>query len=312
MKYFKNEATSTNGTLSINKQTLLQRENLKLKSNLGVGVERLGGNGMFPNSPIGNITGEIKSDVPLIGSLANERINEIVIELDNMNPSEQRSALVEELERLRSNDRNQNNLGVSNSAKRKNVYDVYERVVDGKLVSTRQEEVKVGYGFTSTEMTNLNLNYLHPENPLYPVYEGEDNTFGIRAAVKREKSFLKKGTRPEKEEMTPETRRYLGFPDPVPNNIHTPQIPNEPNENFPDTFEEDFYRKTPTNLIGSDVRNYRQIVSQENVHIMSGGLGYYSSRTHNNEYQGGSNSLGKYFAYNYPSVGIALKDPSEE
>lgn len=277
MKYYKSEATSTNGTLSINKQTIIQRNVLSTKSDLGVAKDRLGEGGMFSQSPIGNISNEIRPDISLGEGIqygdrtSNEELLEEAPELIEFDFA---SVL----------DTNKNRI--------KSVYKRYRDVVDlDEKILQEREASFVGFGFINGQSyTELNLNYSHGTSPLFvdDAARTKDSYF-----EEREKYFLYRGAKPDQVVVTEQTQRYLGFPNKKPPNIFNV-------EEHDETFDENNFQTIPTQGFGSTANQYRKVVSQNDINYfsihsrMSGGMGYYSPTDASNY-----DTIGRYFKHNY-------------
>ena len=299
-----NEIESKNGTLSINKQTVIQRKNIEQRNifneaeaTLGVAKNRLGPAGMFSQSPIGNISGHDFYEV------SNENYTFKI---------RQNTSLMSE---GRIQNMNIPTLGQGS------VYETYKKVTDNSYADTLRfeefssltqddgspAEVKLteeeiannsdGFGFKqgSVELSKLSLNYRHKDNPFRDgnykaLTDGKFNNADFDYFV-----------------------AYNGYPFLKTLNIHNlyptwSRMTQEERENYFSSLEKD-----PQNSIGSTVNDYREQVynaevSYENRFVTQSqpGLGYYTTEgdgTHATKVENLSSTakirLGDYFTRKY-------------
>lgn len=140
----------------------------------------------------------------------------------------------------------------------KNVYEAFVQVVDPDTNPT------VGFGFTSQEASLISLDYKHDSNPL------KDNANALTAGTASGEVGHKK--------------RFLGFPDLVPPDIHSVNTATA-------ELASDTLNKTATNNFGSTTSGYRSQAS-----TTDSGLGYFAEDGELNQTaSNNANTLGQYF-----------------
>lgn len=143
-----------------------------------------------------------------------------------------------------------------------NVYETFAGFVDGTV------DLSAGFGFSATELSDLSLDYKHADNPL------KDSATALTAGTAHGDQGHKK--------------RFLGFPDLVPPDIHTVNIATS-------VAASSTLNKTATNNFGSTTTDDRAKTAESNS-----GLGFFAASGNLNQTnpatdQFGTDTLGQYF-----------------
>lgn len=144
-----------------------------------------------------------------------------------------------------------------------NVYETFANFVDGNV------NLSGGFGFSDVELGNIFLDYKHNDNPL------KDSATALTTGIASNETGHKK--------------RFLGFPDLVPPDIHNV------NTNNAAAVASDTLNKTATNNFGSTTTNDRAKTAESNS-----GLGYFAeagelNQTNPDTTAAGKSTLGQYF-----------------
>jgi hypothetical protein len=308
-----NEIESKNGTLSINKQTVIQRKNTEQRNifneaeaTLGVAKNRLGPAGMFSQSPIGNISGydfyevsnerytsAIRQNTSLMSekvSVSDELSNAISVGLARRDDPDYSGPLVDQEDIDEFNKIIAANMDLPLGAS--SVYETYKKATDNSYADTLRFEE-----FSSIASDNINLDeeYLTEEEIAnnsdgFGFKQGSVELSELSLNYRHKNNPFRDGnykalTDGKLNNFFDDDFRvvYNGYPLAKPLDIHTlsPTWPNLRQIVRPLKSIE----KNPQNNIGSTPDSYREQVYNSNItgrfgtHLTQGvpGLGYYTT-----------------------------------